>query len=77
MDENFLLSTETAQKLYHEYAAAMPVLDYHCHISPQEIAEDKQFENIVIYRYKYPTLPALFPHSAPRHIRNTSAVPDP
>lgn len=46
MDENFLLSTETAQKLYHEYAAAMPVLDYHCHISPQEIAEDKQFENI-------------------------------
>lgn len=47
MDENFLLSTETAQKLYHEYAAAMPVLDYHCHISPQEIAEDKQFENIV------------------------------
>ena len=46
MDENFLLSTETAQKLYHEYAGKMPVLDYHCHISPQEIAEDRRFENI-------------------------------
>ena len=46
MDQNFLLSTETAQKLYHEYAAKMPILDYHCHISPQEIAEDKRFENI-------------------------------
>lgn len=46
MDENFLLSTETAQRLYHKYAAAMPIVDYHCHISPQEIAEDKRFENI-------------------------------
>ena len=46
MDENFLLSTETAQKLYHEYAAVVPVLDYHCHINPQEIYEDRKFENI-------------------------------
>ena len=46
MDENFLLQTETAQKLYHEHAAKMPIFDYHCHISPKEIAEDKQFENI-------------------------------
>ncbi|NBH26783.1 glucuronate isomerase [Lachnospiraceae bacterium] len=46
MDENFLLSSGTAQKLYHEYAEKMPVLDYHCHISPQEIAEDGRFENI-------------------------------
>ena len=46
MDENFLLQTETAQKLYHEHAAKMPIFDYHCHIPPQEVAEDKQFENI-------------------------------
>ena len=46
MDKDFLLSTPTAQTLYHDYAAKMPVLDYHCHINPQEIAEDRQFENI-------------------------------
>lgn len=46
MDKDFLLETETAQKLYHEYAAKMPILDYHCHINPQEIAEDRKFENI-------------------------------
>lgn len=46
MDKDFLLSTETAQTLFHDYAAKMPVLDYHCHINPQEIAEDRQFENI-------------------------------
>ena len=39
MDEDFLLQTETAKKLYHEYAAKMPIIDYHCHISPQEIAK--------------------------------------
>ena len=46
MDENFLLSTETAQRLFHSYAETMPVLDYHCHISPEEIATDRRFENI-------------------------------
>lgn len=46
MDKDFLLETETARKLYHEYAAKMPILDYHCHISPQEIAEDRKFDNI-------------------------------
>ena len=46
MDKDFLLSTETAKKLYHEYAAVMPVLDYHCHINPKEIWEDRKFENI-------------------------------
>lgn len=46
MDEDFLLSTETAKKLYHEYAEVMPILDYHCHINPQEIYEDRKFENI-------------------------------
>ncbi len=46
MDKDFLLSTPTAQRLFHEYAENAPVLDYHCHINPQEIAENRRFENI-------------------------------
>lgn len=46
MGKDFLLTTDTAVKLYHEYAAKMPILDYHCHISPEEIAKDRKFENI-------------------------------
>lgn len=46
MDKEFLLETETARKLFHDYAENTPVLDYHCHINPREIAEDRQFENI-------------------------------
>lgn len=46
MDENFLLTNETAIKLYHDYAKAMPIIDYHCHLSPQEIYENKSFKNI-------------------------------
>lgn len=46
MDEDFLLSTQIAQKLYHEHAEKTPILDYHCHINPEEIAKDRQFENI-------------------------------
>ena len=46
MDKDFLLSTPTAQKLYHEYTADMPIIDYHCHVSPREIFEDRRFENI-------------------------------
>ena len=46
MDSEFLLDTETAQKLYHEYAEKLPIIDYHCHISPQEIYEDRRFDNL-------------------------------
>ena len=46
MDEDFLLSTPTARKLYHGVASALPVIDYHCHINPQEIAEDRKFDSI-------------------------------
>ncbi len=46
LDENFILQTETAQKLYHEYAKEMPIYDYHCHLSPKEIYEDKTYTNI-------------------------------
>ena len=48
MDKDFLLETETAQKLYHEFSApdVTPIIDYHCHINPKEIWEDRKFENI-------------------------------
>ncbi|OSZ80728.1 glucuronate isomerase [Chitinophagaceae bacterium IBVUCB2] len=46
LDENFLLSNATAQRLYHEYAKDMPIIDYHNHLPPNEVAEDKTFENI-------------------------------
>lgn len=46
MDRDFLLNTDTAKKLYHEYAEKLPIIDYHCHISPREIYEDKVYPNI-------------------------------
>ena len=46
MDRDFLLTTETARHLYHEVAAGLPIIDYHCHLDPREICEDRQFENI-------------------------------
>lgn len=46
IDQDFLLSTDTAKWLYHDVAEKMPIIDYHCHINPQEIAEDKKFENM-------------------------------
>ncbi|MDO4316568.1 MAG: glucuronate isomerase [Lachnospiraceae bacterium] len=46
MDKDFLLTTEFAQRLYHEFAAQMPIIDYHCHIPPREIAEDVHFSTI-------------------------------
>ncbi len=46
LDTDFLLKTDTAKKLYHDYASTMPIIDYHCHINPKEIWDDVQFENI-------------------------------
>ncbi len=46
MDEQFMLKTPTSQILYHQYAAKMPIWDYHCHISPADIALDTQYENL-------------------------------
>ncbi|WP_290067761.1 glucuronate isomerase [Muribaculum intestinale] len=46
MDENFLLQTPTAQKLYHEHAAGMPIIDYHCHLIPKMVADDHKFSSI-------------------------------
>ena len=53
MDENFLLSTDTAQKLYHEYAEPMPIVDYHCHLSPRVLyvymIYHMYIENVIYY----------------------------
>ncbi|HEX3046779.1 MAG TPA: glucuronate isomerase [Bacillota bacterium] len=46
MDQDFLLQNETAVKFYHQYAEAMPIFDFHCHLSPKEIAENKKYRNI-------------------------------
>ena len=46
LDQDFLLQSATAQTLYHQYAAEMPIIDYHNHLVPQQIADDHQFENI-------------------------------
>lgn len=46
MDRDFMLQTETARRLFHDYAEDMPIVDYHCHINPQEIAEDRHYDNI-------------------------------
>src|SRR5690625_194563 len=46
ISEDFLLENDKARELYHNYAARQPIIDYHCHLSPQEIAEKKQFQNL-------------------------------
>lgn len=46
MDQDFLLKTDSAKHLFHDYAEKMPIVDYHCHINPQEIYEDRKFDNI-------------------------------
>ncbi len=46
LDENFLLKNKTAEKLYHDYAKQMPIIDYHCHLPQAQIAADHQFENL-------------------------------
>ena len=46
MGKNFLLNNETAKILYHTYAAKLPIIDYHCHVPPKDIAEDKQYTNL-------------------------------
>lgn len=46
IQDDFLLKSETAERLYHTVAKDLPIIDYHCHINPQEIAQDRKFENI-------------------------------
>ena len=46
LDENFLLNNKIAEQLYHEYAKDIPIIDYHNHLSPEDVAVDRKFENI-------------------------------
>lgn len=46
LDDHFLLESPTAERLYHEFAKEQPILDYHCHLSPADIASDRQFVNL-------------------------------
>jgi glucuronate isomerase len=46
LDQDFLLETTTAKTLYHNFAARMPIIDYHCHLPPSQIAEDSNFKNL-------------------------------
>ncbi|MFC6169596.1 glucuronate isomerase [Loigolactobacillus jiayinensis] len=46
LDKDFLLTTDTAKRLYHQHAEGMPIIDYHCHLNPVEIYENKNFENL-------------------------------
>ncbi|MEM1109469.1 MAG: glucuronate isomerase [Planctomycetota bacterium] len=46
LDLDFMLGTETARRLYHDYAAAMPIYDYHCHLPPEDLAGDRTFANL-------------------------------
>ena len=69
MDKDFLLSTDAARDLFHNYAEKMPVVDYHCHINPQEIYEDRKFDNITQV-----WLGAVFKfHSTGKRIRDTES----
>ena len=44
--DNFLLETETARRLFHQYAAPQPIIDYHCHLPPKDVAADRRFANL-------------------------------
>jgi glucuronate isomerase len=46
LNDNFLLHTKTAERLYHDFAASMPIIDYHCHLDPAQIADNVSFENL-------------------------------
>ena len=44
--DNFLLETKTAERLYHQYASPQPIIDYHCHLPPKDVAADRRFANL-------------------------------
>ena len=76
MDENFLLKTETAQELYHNHAAKMPIIDYHCHLIPKMVADDYQFKSITEIwlggdHYKWRAMNAIVPEKTPQIGKNS------
>ena len=46
INDDYLLTTKAAKELYHRHAEKMPIIDYHCHLPPVEIAEDKRWDDI-------------------------------
>ena len=44
--DDFLLQTKAARNLYHQYARGLPIIDYHCHLPPEDVAQDRRFENL-------------------------------
>jgi len=46
INENFILNNKTAEKLYHNYSESQPIIDFHCHLSPAMISDDRQFNNL-------------------------------
>ena len=78
MDENFLLKTETAQELYHNHAAKMPIIDYHCHLIPKMVADDYQFKSITEiwlggdhYKWRAMRSNAIVPEKTPQIGKNS------
>ena len=74
MGKNFILSSDTAEKLFHQYAEQMPVIDYHCHINPQEIVDDRVYKNITQAwlegdHYKWRLMRAI---GAPEEVRRSA-----
>ena len=59
MDENFLLQTKTAQELYHNHAAKMPIIDYHCHLIPQMVADDHKYGSAETITNGVPCVPTV------------------
>ena len=65
LGDDFLLNTEWARKLYHCHAEKMPIIDYHCHLVPAEIYENKSYENLAqVWRPLQ-----VAPHARERHAR--------
>ena len=46
INDDFLLHNDVAKRLYHDYASTLPIIDYHCHISPKDIYEDRKYSNL-------------------------------
>ena len=63
INDNFILHNETARKLYHEYAAEMPIIDYHNHLNPEEIFEDKMYGLEGTTISGVPCVPTEYPRS--------------
>jgi len=77
MDEHFLLHSAAAQRLYHDHAADMPIIDYHCHLPPEEVARDVRWENLAQVwlggdHYKWR---AMRTNGVPERFCTQSAVP--